>query len=47
MKEDGLETIHNALFLGEIVDCMRPEAGDELYDRVGTVHNTRMRPVLC
>jgi hypothetical protein len=42
MKENGFDTVHYAFFLGEVVDCMRPEASDEFYYGVGAVYDATM-----
>jgi hypothetical protein len=46
VKEYGLETIDDALFLSEIVNGMGPKFSNKLYDRMGTVHDATMRAVI-
>ena len=42
MKENGFDTVHDAFFLGEVVNCMRPETSDEFYNRMSTFHDAAM-----
>jgi hypothetical protein len=39
IKEYGLDTIHYAFLSGKIVNCMRPEVGDKVYDGMGAIHD--------
>lgn len=46
MKEDGLQTVDDTSFGREVINCIWPKRIDDFNNRMGTVYDTTVRPII-